>query len=88
MHKDTPYDVIIIGSGPGGYTAAIYASRGNLKTLEFTGSEPGGQLMITSEIENFPGFRDGIQGPELMKQMEEQAKKFGAKLAYIEVVEN
>ncbi|KKQ56851.1 MAG: Thioredoxin reductase [Parcubacteria group bacterium GW2011_GWA2_38_13] len=82
MHKDTPYDVIIIGSGPGGYTAAIYASRGNLKTLEFTGSEPGGQLMITSEIENFPGFRDGIQGPELMKQMEEQAKKFGTQIIH------
>ena len=85
MPKNTIYDTIIIGSGPGGYTAAIYASRGNLKTLEFTGPEPGGQLLITSEIENFPGFSAGIQGPELMKIMEEQAKKFGTEIIHTEV---
>lgn len=82
MAKNTIYDSIIIGSGPGGYTAAIYASRGNLKTLEFTGPEPGGQLLITTEIENFPGFSAGIQGPELMKTMEEQAKKFGTEIIH------
>src|SRR3990167_4865666 len=71
------HDVIIIGSGPAGYTAAIYASRAKLSTLMISGDVPGGQLMLTSEVENFPGFVEGIIGPDLMENMKNQAKKFG-----------
>lgn len=71
------YDVVIIGAGPAGYTAAIYASRASLKTIMIAGDTPGGQLLLTSEVENFPGFKDGILGPELMDEMKEQALKFG-----------
>lgn len=74
--------MIIIGSGPAGLTAAIYTSRARLNTLVMVGAQWGGQLMLTSKVENFPGFKDGVLGPSLMDEMLEQAKRFGAKLIY------
>lgn len=73
-------DVIIIGSGPAGYTAGIYTGRAQMKPLMFSGDQFGGQLMYTTEVENFPGFKDGIIGPKLMMEMREQMMKFGAEV--------
>ena len=74
------YDVIIIGSGPAGYTAAIYASRANLTVLMFQGYQVGGQLMLTSDVENYPGFEEGILGPPMMEKFEVQARRFGTEM--------
>jgi thioredoxin reductase (NADPH) len=80
-------DLIIIGSGPAGYTAAVYAARANLHPLVFEGSQFGGALMTTTEVENFPGFPEGIQGPQLMDDMRTQAERFGAELVPRDVTE-
>jgi thioredoxin reductase (NADPH) len=74
------YDVVIVGSGPAGYTAALYAARANLDVLMFQGFEVGGQLMLTSDVENYPGYREGVMGPDMMDDFEAQAARFGAKM--------
>jgi thioredoxin reductase (NADPH) len=80
-------NVIIIGSGPAGYTAAIYAARANLKPLLFQGMQPGGQLTITTDVENYPGYPEGVLGPKMMDDFQTQAERFGTEIKFEEIIE-
>ncbi|TAK32693.1 MAG: thioredoxin-disulfide reductase [Saprospiraceae bacterium] len=82
MSVNQPRKCLIIGSGPAGYTAAIYAARANMSPILFTGPEPGGQLTTTTEVENYPGYPNGIGGPEMMEEFRQQAERFGTEVRY------
>jgi len=82
MNKDEKVKVLIIGSGPAGYTAAIYAARAGLNPILYTGGQPGGQLTITNDVENFPGYPEGVNGPQMMIDLQKQAERFGTKVNY------
>jgi len=82
MSEHKVFENVIIGSGPAGYTAAIYAARAGMSPVLFTGPEPGGQLMITTDVENYPGYPDGIMGPQMMDEFRKQAERFGTDIRY------